>query len=321
MYAELTGKKKSHLIANPYYASPKTFTTTGSYLMRVPRRMRPAILAGFCFFVIMTVFFSRAVTQASQMDVLMAQRRASLLERRFVEDGLMNIETAAQAEIGHEAVLEVPHEKIEAHPLTAFASTKDELLALISVSQFVVCLCENSADNQFITATTANALPPLDPEQPLTPEAILDFDPSRDDATEDFEFVKTETNTVYPIVLFGKMRDPFHREIQKVLAEYKITPSPLIVDVDQRRDHLLFIPLLARLFGDSELPQLALAGESLGTYHDVLAMRDSGKLRTTLEASGLVSIRDIKKKKKGAKERERLDNERVLAPKPIVDGF
>lgn len=50
-------------------------------------------------------------------------------------------------------------------------------------------------------------------------------------------------------------------------------------------------------------------------------MRDSGKLRTVLEASGLVSIRDIKKKKKGARERERLDNERVLAPKPIIDGF
>jgi len=44
-------------------------------------------------------------------------------------------------------------------------------------------------------------------------------------------------------------------------------------------------------------------------------------LRATLEASGLVSIRDIKKKKKGAKERERLDNERVLAPKPIIDSF
>lgn len=117
------------------------------------------------------------------------------------------------------------------------------------------------------------------------------------------------------------MRDPFHREIQKVLSEYKITPSPLIVDVDQRRDHLLFIPLLARLFGDDELPQLALAGESLGTYHDVLEMRDSGKLRTALEASGLVSIRDIKKKKKGSKERERLDNERVLAPKPIFDSY
>jgi hypothetical protein len=102
--------------------------------MRVPRRMRPALLAGFCFFVIVTVFFSRAVTQASQMDILMAHRRASLLERRFVEDGLMNIEQANQAEVGHEAIMEVVHEKIEAHPLTEFKSTKDELLALISVS-------------------------------------------------------------------------------------------------------------------------------------------------------------------------------------------
>ena len=178
-----------------------------------------------------------------------------------------------------------------------------------------------SANNQFITATTANALPPLDPEQPLSPESILDFDPSRADATEDFNFVKEETNTVYPIVLFGKMRDPFHREIQKVLAEYKITPSPLIVDVDQRRDHLLFIPLLARLFGNSDLPQLTLAGDVIGSYHDVLEMKDAGTLRTKLEASGLVRIREIKKVKKGAKERERLDNERVLAPKPIVDGF
>jgi hypothetical protein len=117
------------------------------------------------------------------------------------------------------------------------------------------------------------------------------------------------------------MRDPFHREIQKVLAEYKITPSPLIVDVDQRRDHLLFIPLLARLFGNSDLPQLTLAGDLVGSYHDVLEMKDAGTLRTKLEASGLVRIREIKKVKKGARERERLDNERVLAPKPIIDGF
>jgi hypothetical protein len=96
--------------------------------------MRPHILAGFCFFVILVVFFSRAVTQASQMDILMAQRRASLLERRFVEDGLMDINVAAQTEEGHEAVLEVSHGNVEGHPLTAFASKNDELLALISVS-------------------------------------------------------------------------------------------------------------------------------------------------------------------------------------------
>jgi flagellar assembly factor FliW len=115
--------------------------------------MRPAILAGFCFFVIVTVFFSRAVTQASQMDIMMAQRRASLLERRFVEDGLMNINTAEQAEVGHEAVLEVTHEKTEAFPLTAFASPKDELLALISVSPFV------SQSRRYMLTISSSLLP------------------------------------------------------------------------------------------------------------------------------------------------------------------
>lgn len=96
--------------------------------------MRPYALVGFCLFVITTVFFSRAVAQSSQMDILMAQRRASLLERRYVEDGLMDINTAGQVDAEHEAVMEVSHAVVEAHPLTQFASTKDELLALISVS-------------------------------------------------------------------------------------------------------------------------------------------------------------------------------------------
>jgi hypothetical protein len=89
---------------------------------------------GFCLFIITTVFFSRAVAQASQMDLLMAQRRASLLERRYVEDGLMDINTAKQADADHEAMLEVVHAPVDAQPLTKFANTKDELLALISVS-------------------------------------------------------------------------------------------------------------------------------------------------------------------------------------------
>lgn len=96
--------------------------------------MRPYMLVGFCLFIITTVFFSRAVAQSSQMDILMAQRRASLLERRYVEDGLMDINTAKQADADHEAVLEVQHAPVEPQPLVKFANTKDELLALISVS-------------------------------------------------------------------------------------------------------------------------------------------------------------------------------------------
>lgn len=115
------------------------------------------------------------------------------------------------------------------------------------------------------------------------------------------------------------MRDPWHREVQKILAEFKITPAPLVVDVDQRRDHLLFLPVLARLLKTEELPQMLLLGESLGSYHDIIALKESGRLRETLESSGHVSIRDAKKKKKGVKERERLENERILGPEPVID--
>lgn len=127
-------------------------------------------------------------------------------------------------------------------------------------------------------------------------------------------------NTIFPVVVMGKMRDPWLREVKKMLAEYKITPAPLMIDVDQRRDQSTFIPLMARLLGTPELPQLLLQGKSLGSYHDVLALRDAGTFRSTLEASGAVSVRDAKKKKKGVKERERIENERVLGPAPIVDA-
>jgi hypothetical protein len=123
---------------------------------------------------------------------------------------------------------------------------------------------------------------------------------------------------MYPVVLLGRMRDPWHREVKKLLAEYKITPAPLIIDVDQRRDASIFLPIIARLLDSSELPQLLLSGERLGSYHEVLELRESGKLVSTLEASGMVSVKDAKKKKKGVRERERMENERILGPAPIA---
>ncbi len=142
-----------------------------------------------------------------------------------------------------------------------------------------------------------------------------------------------EINTIYPLVLFGKMRDPWHREMKKMLAEYKIVPAPLVIDVDQRRDHEVFIPLLARLLGGTELPQLLLRGKKLGSYLELLDIKEKGEFGAVLEDSGFV-VRDAKKKK-GVKERERLEvrdeilfppgftadgqNERILGPAPIVD--
>ena len=173
---------------------------------------------------------------------------------------------------------------------------------------------------QFITSSTANSLPPVDPTLPLDPSIILDFDPTTENAKQDMQLLQDEINSLYPIVLFGRMRDPWHREVRGMLAEYKITPAPLLVDVDQRRDHHAFAGILARIFGTKELPLLVLNGVALGSYHDVLALREAGTLKSRLEANGGVSVRVAKKKKKGVKERERKENERILGPKPIIDG-
>lgn len=104
----------------------------------------------------------------------------------------------------------------------------------------------------------------------------------------------------------GKMRDPWHREIKKMLAEFKITPAPLIIDLDQRRDHRTFIPLVARILGTDELPQLVLDGKPVGSYHEILELREKGEFASVLEDQGLL-VTDAKKKKKGIKERERLE--------------
>ena len=42
----------------------------------------------------------------------------------------------------------------------------------------------------------------------------------------------------------------------------------------QRRDHRVFIPLLERLLGTAELPQLVIKGNVLGSYHEILDMRE-----------------------------------------------
>ncbi|MGG6499450.1 UNVERIFIED_CONTAM: hypothetical protein NY603_41675, partial [Bacteroidetes bacterium 56_B9] len=76
--------------------------------------------------------------------------------------------------------------------------------------------------------------------------------------------------------------------------------------------HHVFTGILERIFGTKELPLLVLNGVSVGSYHDVLALREAGTIKSRLEANGSVSVRTVKKKKKGVRERERKENERIL---------
>ncbi|WRT67191.1 uncharacterized protein IL334_004157 [Kwoniella shivajii] len=295
---------KTHPITNPYGTDNPSYSTSLSYLLRIPRRLRPFLLVGVCLFTLTLVFMNRAITQANHMDHILHQRdlasdrRYSPLAQTGDQHPLImseEIDHARQAEAAVQSI--VPLRKG-----LQFENEQEELAALIS----------------FVTSTTSNALPALDPTKTLNPNIVLDFDPTHPNAKEDLALLQNDINAMYPIILIGKMRDPWHREVKRMLAEYKITPAPLVIDVDQRKDHSTITPLLARLLDTQELPQLVLHGKSLGSYHDVLNLRDEGILREKLEESGSITVKDLKRKKKGSREKERIELERVLKPAPIV---
>ncbi|WWC61062.1 uncharacterized protein I303_103640 [Kwoniella dejecticola CBS 10117] len=308
-YFAYDAKTKTHPITNPYGSGNLSYTTTVSYLLRIPRRLRPVLLVGVCVFTFGLVLLNRAMNQAAHLDHVVNQQNLAF-GRRYVDlyhtdhgkasdHAIMaeRTDNARQAEAGVQKVLVAGGKVLE------FESPEEEFAAVIS----------------YMTSTTANALPAVDPSKPLDPHTILDFDPTHPNAREDLNLLQEEINTMYPIVLVGRMRDPWHREIQRILSEYKIQPPPLVIDLDQRKDHATIIPLFERLLDTSVLPQLVVQGKSLGSYHDILDMRDSGRLIDTLQENESISIQEIvKKKKKGIREKERIENERILRPAPIV---
>ncbi|WWC69390.1 uncharacterized protein I206_103329 [Kwoniella pini CBS 10737] len=308
-YFAYNAQTKSHPITNPYGSDNPSYSTTVSYLLRIPRRLRPVLLVGVCIFTFGLVLLNRAMNQATHLDHIVKEQNLAF-GRRYVDlyhtdhgkasDHAFMAErtdNARQAEAGVQKVLVAGGRTLQ------FENTQEEFAAVVS----------------YVTSTTANALPALDPSKPLDPHTVLDFDPTHPNAQENLVLLQKEINTMYPIVLIGRMRDPWHREIQRILSEYKIQPPPLVLDVDQRKDSSTIIPLFERLLDTSVLPQFVLQGKSLGSYHDILEMRDSGKLKDTLQENESIAIQEIvKKKKKGVKERERVENERILRPAPIV---
>ncbi|WWC89983.1 uncharacterized protein L201_004913 [Kwoniella dendrophila CBS 6074] len=309
-YFAYDASTKSHPITNPYGTGNPSYSTTLSYLLKIPRRLRPVLLIGVCVFTFGLVLLNRAMSQATHMDHLINQRDLAF-SRRYVDQSSGHAQVNDQYPLIANVIDDARQAEAAIQTTTAagkaleFKNTEEEFAALIS----------------FITSTTANALPSIDPSKPLDPHKVLDFDPTHSNAKEDLILLQQEINTMYPIILIGKMRDPYHREIKRILSEYKITPSPLIIDVDQRRDSEIIIPLFSRLLdlGDKdELPQLVLQGKSLGSYHDILNLRDQGKLIEMFEENEHISISQLKKKKKGLKEKERIENERILKPAPIV---
>ncbi|KIR59947.1 glutathione transferase [Cryptococcus bacillisporus CA1873] len=296
-------------ITNPYGSDNPSYPVGITYLLRIPRRLRPYLLVAFCLFTFSFILLNRAVSNSQYTEAIAMQKQPSHSAHRYVpieelqetngrSSRLLLSKYATDARVA-EADVQVKKKDAE---LLRFESGEEELAALIS----------------FVTSTTSNVIPHLDPSVPLDPSVILDFDPSHPNARDDLLLLQAEINALYPLVLYGRMRDPRYREIKRLLSEVKITPAPLVIEVDQRKDHKVFIPTVARLLGD-ELPVITLQGKKLGGYKEIMAMHEAGTLKDRLQKDGAVLVRELKKKKKGVKEQERIENERVLGPAPVVD--
>ncbi|BEI81133.1 hypothetical protein CcaverHIS002_0202930 [Cutaneotrichosporon cavernicola] len=257
--------------------------------VRVPRRVRPILLAATSLVAIMLIFISRSVAAPP-----IPQFAAPAAFRRNYDLYGINDEP--------EVIIHRPPPPPPSADALVFETPRDELLALIA----------------FITAATGNSLPPsVDPSETIDMDVLVGFDPAAPGAANDLEFLKDEVIAQHPLVLFGRMRDPWHQELVRALEEWVIVPTPLVVEVDERGDTATFEPVLERLLGTNE-PQLVLAGISLGTAQDVLGL-DSDELRKKLEKTELVSMTLAKKKKKHAAQAEKVRNHRVLRPQGMGD--
>ncbi len=128
-------------ITNPYHGSKQSYPNTLAYLLRVPRRLRPVFLIGFCFISFALVLVNNSMSRSSQMDSILKQQR-QMHSRRFIPiDGLLGINdrrnqalmgSGAKAREAESAVQSAwsPPSNVET---LAFASTQDEFAALISV--------------------------------------------------------------------------------------------------------------------------------------------------------------------------------------------
>nr|ODN95125.1 hypothetical protein L204_04473 [Cryptococcus depauperatus CBS 7855] len=281
-YFAASEKLGNGVLTKSYRLHPSSLSI--ARFLRIPRRLRPLLLFCVCIVTLCLFVFNRALSEARAAKSLAMQKQESLGRRHVHIEGVYDINDRKQ----HRLLKEAEQAR--------------------------------TAETDFVTSTTANVIPNLDLAMPLDPSLVLDFDPYHPNARRDLAILQLETNALYPLVLFGRMRDPRYREIKSILSKVKITPPLLTIEVDQRRDHKVFIPTIARLLGTFELPQLTLEGKVIGNYKEIMSLHTSGALNDKLQENGSVLVKELKKKK-SFWERERMENERVLGPAPIVDAF
>ncbi|KAJ9108709.1 hypothetical protein QFC21_000029 [Naganishia friedmannii] len=332
------GARKSSTAGGKFYppdqqqpsSASTTFTSSVSYLTRsIPRKIRGPLLVFIFLFFVGAIGFKIAHERADTLERMQAKRSAAGLQKAYVvhPSSAAAHEDVNGAPIGGGAAV-VPHAQLQPDTYMKKGKQVAERAAVVvpfdagHVEFTMTKREETAALISFITSTTNNALPAtLDTSEPLDPQLVLDFDYTRSSAADDLTALVHDTYTMYPIVLLGQMRDPYYREMRKLFSAYVVTPPPLVVEVDQRADEEVLVGTLQRLLGIKELPVLILNGESAGPWAKIQEVADNGNFMKLIATKSHAKIHEkkLKKRPKGVKDAERAENERILAPKPLVE--
>jgi len=153
---------------------------------------------------------------------------------------------------------------------------------------------ELAAVSAFIAALPYNVLPhSVDPSLPLDPQLVLDFDPRSESGRDELDQLVEQVWSRFPVILFTKHHSSDSREVRHLLSSMELSPAPLVVEVDQREDAHVLLPLLKRLTHVPALPILMIGGKPVGTetsdtrslMAEIRKLHENGELaREILEA-------------------------------------
>ncbi|KAL0640459.1 hypothetical protein Q9L58_000429 [Maublancomyces gigas] len=101
-----------------------------------------------------------------------------------------------------------------------------------------------------------------------------------------------------PIVIFSKSYCPFSlRAKDLLLKQYKITPSPFVVELDKYEHGVELQAALAKQTGRRTVPNIMISGKSLGGSDEMAALEVEGKLVERIQKMGGKRIMEILKLK------------------------
>lgn len=99
-----------------------------------------------------------------------------------------------------------------------------------------------------------------------------------------------------PIVIFSKTYCSYSRCAKDMLfKQYKITPPPFVVELDEHEHGVELQAALAKQTGRGTVPNVMISGKSIGGCDDVVALEKEGMLVEKIQKMGGKRIMEILK--------------------------